>query len=39
MEVWHKELKDLNARYVVISGTGTNRYERAVKAIDSALRD
>jgi len=37
MEVWHKELKDLNANYVVISGTGPERYERAVAAIDKFL--
>jgi len=34
MEVWEKELKDLNARYVIISGTGVDRYESAVKAVD-----
>ena len=37
MQVWHKELKDLNARYVVISGTGSDRYESAVKAIDNTI--
>ena len=37
MEVWHKELKDLNANYIVISGTGPERYERAVQAIDKFL--
>ena len=37
MEVWHKELKDLDANYVVISGTGPERYERAVQAIDIFL--
>ncbi|MGZ3872313.1 MAG: AAA family ATPase [Mucilaginibacter sp.] len=34
MEVWHKELNELNARYVLISGTGPERYNRAVEAID-----
>ena len=34
MSVWHKELKALNANYVLISGTGAERYESAVKAID-----
>src|SRR5476651_887372 len=34
MEVWHKELIALNARYVVISGTDKERYESAVEAID-----
>ena len=37
MGVWHKELKDINAHYVTISGTGQDRYESAVKAIDSYL--
>ena len=37
MEVWHKELKALNANYVVISGTGQDRYESAVAAIDRFL--
>jgi NadR type nicotinamide-nucleotide adenylyltransferase len=34
MDVWYKELQALNARYVVISGTGTERYNSAVAAID-----
>ena len=37
MSVWHKELQDLNGNYVTISGTGQDRYERAVKAIDDYL--
>lgn len=37
MQVWHKELKALNANYTVISGTGQDRYERAVEVIDSYL--
>jgi len=37
MEVWHKELKELNANYVVISGTGEDRYDSAVKTIDDYL--
>lgn len=37
MEVWHKELRELNANYVIISGTGQDRYESAVKAIDEFL--
>jgi NadR type nicotinamide-nucleotide adenylyltransferase len=37
MKVWHKELKDINANYVVISGVGADRYESAVKAIDSTI--
>jgi NadR type nicotinamide-nucleotide adenylyltransferase len=38
MEVWHKELQDLHARYSVISGTGPERYQRAVEAIDEFLK-
>jgi NadR type nicotinamide-nucleotide adenylyltransferase len=34
MDVWYKELQALNARYVVISGTGTERYNSAVAVID-----
>jgi NadR type nicotinamide-nucleotide adenylyltransferase len=37
MDVWYKELNDLNANYVLISGTGDDRYENAVKAIDHFL--
>jgi len=37
MEVWHKELKALNANYVVVSGTGKERYANAVSAIDDFL--
>lgn len=39
MEVWHKELQALKARYVVILGTGQERYGRAVKAIDEFISD
>jgi len=39
MEVWHKELKALNANYVVIKGEGDERYDNAVKAIDSFISD
>lgn len=35
MQVWHRELKALNANYTVISGTGQERFENAVKAIDA----
>lgn len=38
MEVWHKELQALNANYVLISGTGQQRYTSAVAAIDRFLR-
>ncbi|MDB5006384.1 MAG: nadR [Mucilaginibacter sp.] len=37
MDVWYKELHALNAPYVVISGTGTERYNSAVAAIDEFL--
>ncbi|NOW98320.1 AAA family ATPase [Mucilaginibacter sp. SG564] len=37
MQVWHKELTALQANYVVISGTGQDRYENAVKAVDAFL--
>jgi len=39
MEVWHKELDELDARYVLITGTGEDRYENAVKAVDSFISD
>ncbi|RYE08842.1 MAG: NadR [Sphingobacteriaceae bacterium] len=35
MQVWHQELKALNANYTVISGIGDARYQNAVKAIDA----
>ena len=38
MEVWHQELKALQANYVVISGTGQQRYERAVQVVDEFLK-
>jgi len=37
MEVWHTELKAINANYVVISGLNQQRYDCAVAAIDSFL--
>jgi NadR type nicotinamide-nucleotide adenylyltransferase len=37
MEVWYKELQALNANYVWISGTGKERYDSAVMAIDRFL--
>jgi NadR type nicotinamide-nucleotide adenylyltransferase len=37
MNVWHKELQALNARYVLISGTGKERYASAVEAIGTFL--
>ena len=35
MQVWHNELKAINANYTVISGIGQERYQNAVKAIDT----
>jgi len=37
MDVWHKELQALNARYVLISGTGEDRYTGAVEAIEAFI--
>ena len=37
MEVWYAELKELNANYTLISGTGPGRYESATAAIDHFL--
>ncbi|MDF3077748.1 MAG: ATP-binding protein [Sphingobacteriaceae bacterium] len=37
MDVWHKELKALDAEYVVISGGGAERLANAIAAIDSFL--
>ena len=38
MEIWKKELDELNANYVLISGVGPERYESAVGAIDDYLK-
>jgi NadR type nicotinamide-nucleotide adenylyltransferase len=37
MDIWHKELDALQANYVLISGTGADRYNSAVKAVDDFL--
>ncbi len=37
MEIWHKELKALDANYVVISGLGHDRVANAKKAVDDFL--
>jgi NadR type nicotinamide-nucleotide adenylyltransferase len=37
MQVWHKELKALNANYKVVGGLGDERIENAIKAIDDFL--
>ncbi|MBC7398346.1 MAG: ATP-binding protein, partial [Mucilaginibacter sp.] len=39
MDVWYKELNDLNANYVLISGIGQDRYDSAVAAIDKFLNE
>ena len=39
MQVWQKELNDLKANYIVISGTGPERYESAVEAVDNYLNE
>lgn len=38
MQVWHQELKAIQANYQVISGQGQQRFERAVQAIDAYLQ-
>jgi NadR type nicotinamide-nucleotide adenylyltransferase len=37
MEIWHKELKALDANYKVVSGIGKERFKNAVEAIDGFL--
>ena len=37
MEIWHQELHSLNADYVVISGSDTQRLKNAIRAIDQFL--
>jgi NadR type nicotinamide-nucleotide adenylyltransferase len=37
MEVWHKELKEIGANYMVISGSGTDRVENARIAVEQFL--
>jgi nicotinamide riboside kinase len=37
MEVWKKELGELNAHYALISGAGPERYEAAVNAVNKFL--
>jgi len=39
MEVWHKELKALDASYRFVSGLGEERYINAIKVIDEFLRE
>jgi NadR type nicotinamide-nucleotide adenylyltransferase len=37
MAIWYKELNALNANYVLVSGTGQERYDGAVRALDGFL--
>ncbi|PTQ93146.1 NadR type nicotinamide-nucleotide adenylyltransferase [Mucilaginibacter yixingensis] len=39
MEIWHEELKALNANYVTISGLGEERGQAAIRAIDGFLKE
>jgi len=38
MDVWYKELDALNANYVLITGTGQERYSNAIAVIDTFLK-
>jgi NadR type nicotinamide-nucleotide adenylyltransferase len=38
MQVWHRELQALDARFVLISGIGQQRYDNAVAAVDQFLK-
>lgn len=38
MQIWHNELQALNAPYVVISGIGQDRYQRAIDATNVFLK-
>ena len=38
MQVWHQELQQINANYVVISGSDVERYDNAVAVIDVFLQ-
>jgi NadR type nicotinamide-nucleotide adenylyltransferase len=38
LHVWQQELQALNARYVIISGIGQQRYDHAVTAIEAFLK-
>lgn len=39
MEVWHKELHELNARYTLVSGSNQERLQNSIKAIDLFLKN
>jgi NadR type nicotinamide-nucleotide adenylyltransferase len=38
MEVWHRELRSLNATYQIISGEQDDRLQNAIKAVDEFLK-
>lgn len=38
MDIWHKELKEIDANYVVISGLGKKRNENAINAVQQFLK-
>lgn len=38
MEVWHKELKGIDANYTLISGLGDQRFQNAVAVVNSFLK-
>ena len=37
LDVWHQELQALNANYITISGTGDDRYQKAVASINQFI--
>lgn len=37
MDIWKKELKDLNATYVIINGQGEDRYQNGINAVQKFL--
>ncbi len=39
MDIWHKELQALNARYVVVGGLGTDRIKNAIDVIDAYMEE
>jgi nicotinamide riboside kinase len=38
MQVWHQELKGLNATYVTVGGQGENRLNNAITAVETFLK-
>lgn len=39
MEIWHNELKAIDANYIVISGLGKQRFDNASVAVEQFLKD